>query len=235
MPIAECGKLNERLMARAARRGEIFCLLTALAGLIGCGGTFQVRADRTVAQPAEWVVAVFPLDDSGTEATIEEYTIAGRTGAQGSGAMFARGIARAVAASGRSDDAQGRPESDRTGGRFRSVDETAFRKLMLDEKLTLAKLPSLDDRRAGELGRKLGANLVVRGQVAADDNSWLLFMRRATVRLELRGLDPATGETIWTATLGDSSTSRSEAALISKISEDALRAIAEGVGASRTP
>ena len=166
-------------------------------------------------QPAEWVVAVFPLDDSGTEGTIEEYTVYGRTGAQGSGAMFARGISRAVGAS----------------GRFRSIDETALRNLMLDEKLTSAELSRLDDRRAGELGRKLGANLVVRGKVAAFHSSWFLFMPRATVLLELRGLDPATGETIWSATLGDSSMSRSEAALISKIADDALRAIAEGVGA----
>ena len=212
MPIAECGKLNERLMARIARYGGTLCLLAALAG---CAGTFQVRVDRPVAQPAEWVVAVFPLDDPGNAGTIQEYTIAGRTGAQGSGAMFARGILRAVAES----------------GRFRSVDESALRKLMLDEKLTLADLSRMDDRRAGELGRKLGANLVVRGQVAAFDSSWLLFMRRATARLELRGLDAATGETIWSATLGDSSTSRSDAALVSKIAADALRAIAEGVGA----
>jgi hypothetical protein len=47
----------------------------------------------------------------------------------------------------------------------------------------------------------------------------------------LRGLDPATGQTIWTAALGDSSTWRSQAALISRIAADALRAIAEGVGA----
>jgi hypothetical protein len=99
------------------------------------------------------------------------------------------------------------------------------------EKLTSAEISRLDDRRAGELGRKLGANLVVRGRIAAFDSSWYLFMRRATVRLELRGLDPATGETIWSATLGDSSMSRSEATLISKIAADALRAIAEGVGA----
>ena len=148
-------------------------------------------------QPAEWVVAVFPLDDSGTRRTNKEYAVYGRTGAQGSGAMFARGISRAVGAS----------------GRFRSIDETALRNLMLDEKLTSAEFAVLDDRRAGELGRKLGANLVVRGKVAAFDRSWLLFMPRATVLLELRGLDPATGETIWSATIGDSSTSRSEASL----------------------
>jgi hypothetical protein len=157
------------------------------------------------------------LDDSCTEGTIEEYTVYGRTGARGSGAMFARSISRAVGAS----------------GRFRSIDETALRNLMLDEKLTSAELSRLDDRRAGELGRKLGANLVVCGKVVAFRRSWYLFMPRGTALLELRGLDPATGETIWTATLGDSSLSRSDAALISKIADDALRAIAEGIGAPR--
>jgi len=47
----------------------------------------------------------------------------------------------------------------------------------------------------------------------------------------LRGLDPATGETIWSAVIGVTSTSRSEAALISSSADDALHAIAEGVGA----
>jgi len=51
------------------------------------------------------------------------------------------------------------------------------------------------------------------------------------VRLELRGLDPATGETIWSAVIGVSSMSRSETSLVSAIADDALRAIAEGVGA----
>jgi hypothetical protein len=232
MPIADCRLPNEKRLARvAARAAGILCLLTGLAALVGCGGTFQVRVDRPVAQPAEWVVAVFPLDDSDANGTIQEYTVYGRTGAQGSGAMFARAISRAVGASGPFDGAQGRPESYRTGGGFRSVDETALRNLMLDEKLTSAELSRLDDRRAGELGRKLGANLVVRGRVVAFDNSWYFFMPRATVRLELRGLDPATSETIWTATLGDSSMSRSEAALISKIAAQALRAVAEGVAA----
>jgi hypothetical protein len=216
MPMADgrwpMGRRTARSGARAAR---IFCLLAGLAALAGCGGTFQVRVDRQVAQPAEWAVAVFPLDDSGALETTEEYTFYGRTGAQGSGAMFARGILRAVAAS----------------GRFRSIDETALRNLMLGEKLTSAELSRMDDQRAGELGRKLGANLVVRGRVAAFHKSWLLFVPRATVLLELRGLDPSTGETIWNATLGDSSASRSEAALISKIAADALRAIAAGTGA----
>ncbi len=173
------------------------------------------RQVEQLAQPAEWVVAVFPLDDSGARKTNEEYAVYGRTGAQGSGAMFARAISRAVGAS----------------GRFRSVDDTAIRNLMLDEKLTEAEFAVLDDRRAGELGRKLGANLVVRGKVAAFERSWLLFMPKTTVRLELRGLDPATGETIWSAVIGVSSTSRSEASLVSGIADDALRAIAEGVGA----
>ncbi len=202
-----------------AARAAAACagMLCLLAGLAGCGGsaTFQVRVNRPVAQPAEWVVAVFPLDDSGTKPEIEEHTIAGRTGAQGSGAMFARCISRAVGAS----------------GRFRSIDETALRNLMLEEKLTSAELSRMDDRRAGELGRKLGANLIVRGKVAAFDKSWFLFMPKAKALLELRGLDPATGETLWSATLGDSSMSRSAETLISKIADDALRAIAEGIGA----
>jgi len=217
MPIADGRLPTGRRTARAgARPAGILCLLAGLAALAGCGGTFQVRANRQIAQPAEWVVAVFPLDDSATEGTTEEYAVYGRTGAQGSGAMFARGILRAVAAS----------------GRFRSIGETALRNLMLDEKLASAELSRLDDRRAGELGRKLGANLVVRGKVAAFHRSRFLFVPRATVLLELRGLDPSTGETIWSATLGDSSTSRSEAALIPKIAADALRAIAEGIGAT---
>jgi hypothetical protein len=192
----------------------IFCLL---AGLGGCGSTFEVRVERQVAQPSEWVVVVFPLDDSGADATVREYTVGGRTGAQGSGAMFARGISRAVGA----------------GDRFQSIDETALRNLMLDEKLTSAELSCPDDGRAAELGRRLGANLVVRGKVAAFDHSWFLFMPRTHVLLELRGLDPATGETIWSAAFSDSSTSRSEEALISRAADDALRAIAEGIGASK--
>ena len=56
-------------------------------------------------------------------------------------------------------------------------------------------------------------------------------MPKTTVRLELRGLDPATGETIWSAVIGVSSMSRSETSLVSAIADDALRAIAEGVGA----
>jgi hypothetical protein len=218
MPIADCRLPKGRRTARAAARYVgIFCLLAGLAALAGCGGggTFQVRVDRQVAQPAEWAVAVFPLDDSAAEETTKEYVVYGRTGAQGSGAMFARGISRAVGAS----------------GRFRSIDEAALRNLMLGEKLASAELSRLDDRRAGELGRKLGANLVVRGKVAAFHKSWFLFVPRATVLLELRGLDPSTGETIWSATLGDSSASSSEAALISRIADDALRAIAEGIGA----
>lgn len=205
-------------MAGAARAvapcAGILCLL---AGLAGCGETFQVRVQRQVAQPAQWVIAVFPLDDPGAKGTITDLTVYGRVGAQGSGAMFARAISRAAGAS----------------GRFRSMDETALRNLMLGEKLTAAQFSALDDRRAGELGRKLGANLVVRGQVATFDQSWLLFVPRTTVLLELRGLDPATGETIWSAAIGDSSRARSQAALISKIAADALRAIAEGVGAPR--
>jgi hypothetical protein len=201
--------------ARAtARYAGILCLL---AGLGGCGSTFQVRVERQVAQLAERVVVVFPLDDSGAEGTISDYTVGGRTGAQGSGAMFARGISRAVGAS----------------DRFRSIDETALRNLMLDEKLTSAELSRLDDARAAELGRRLGANLVVRGKVVAFDRSWFLFMPRTTVLLELRGLDPATGQTIWSAAVGESSMVRSEATLLSRIADDALHAIAEGVGDPR--
>ena len=200
--------------ARAtARYAGILCLL---AGLGGCGSTFQVRVERQVAQPSEWVV-VFPLDDSGADATIREYTVGGRTGAQGSGALFARGISRAVGAS----------------DRFRSIDETALRDLLLGERLSSAELSRLDDAGAAELGQELDANLVVRGKVAEFSRSWFLFMPRTTVLLELRGLDPATGETIWNATVGESSMVRSEATLLSRIADDALRAIAEGVGAPR--
>jgi hypothetical protein len=192
----------------------ILCLLAVLAG---CGETFQVRVQRPVAQPAQWAIAVFPLDDPGAKETISDFTVYGRVGAQGSGAMFARAISRAVGAS----------------GRFRSMDETALRNLMLGEKLTAAEFSALDDRRAGALGRKLGANLVVRGKVAAFDKYWLLFLPRTKVLLELRGLDSATGETIWSAAIGDSSGARSQTALISRIASEALRAIAEGVGAPR--
>jgi len=212
MPIADGRLTNGKPAARAARYAGILCLL---AGLAGCAETLQVRVDRQDVPPAEWVVAVFPLDDSSTGGTTEEYADYGRTSVQGSGAMFARCISRAAGAS----------------GRFRSIDETALRNLMLEEKLTSAEFSRLDDQRAGELGRKLGANLVVRGHVAAFDSSWLLFTSRATVLLELRGLDPATGKTIWSATIGDSPTSLSEAALNSRIAADALRAIAEGIGA----
>ena len=58
-------------------------------------------------------------------------------------------------------------------------------------------------------------------------------MPKTTVRLELRGLDPATGETLWSATVGVSSTSRSQATWISTLSADALSAITEGIGAPR--
>jgi hypothetical protein len=219
MPSFDCRLPHDRRAARVlARYAGILCFLAALASLAGCGGggaTFQLRTERQVVQPAQWVVAVFPLDDSGADGTIEEYTLYGHTGAQGSGAMFARGISRAVGAS----------------GPFRTIDETALRNLVLDEKLTSEEFSRLDDRRACELARKLGANLLVRGKVAGFHKSWYLFMPRATVLLELRGLDPATGETIWNATVGESSTSRSEAAVVPRISADALRAIAEGVGA----
>jgi hypothetical protein len=199
-----------------ARHTGILCLLAGLVALAGCGGTtFQVCVEKPVAQRAQWAVAVFPLDDSGTQGTIQEYAVYGHTGAQGSGAMLARGILQALDAS----------------GQFRSVNKTAFRNLLLTEKITLTELSGLDDWRAGELGRKLGADMIVRGRIIAFDNSWLFFMRKATVRLELRGLDAATGETIWTATLGESSMSRSEATLISKIADDAVRAIRQGVGA----
>ena len=219
MPIANA-RMRSKVDLAGAARATARCagILCLLAGFAGCGGTSQVQVDRQVVQltqPAEWVVAVFPLDDSATKGTTEEYTVYGRTNAQGSGAMFARSISRAVGAS----------------GRFRSIDDTALRNLMLDEKLTAVEFSALDDRRAGELGRKLGANMVVRGKVAEFEKSWLLFMPKTTVRLELRGLDPATGETIWSAVIGVTSTSRSEAALISSIADDALHAIAEGVGA----
>jgi hypothetical protein len=218
MPIAEMKSVPGWAGAARAAAGYagMLCLLAALAG---CGGSaiFQVRVERPVVQPAEWVIAVFPLDDSGAKGEIKDYTLAGRTGGQGSGAMFARRISRAVAA----------------GGRFRVIDETALRNLMLDEKLTSPELSRLDDRRAGELGRRLGANLVVRGRVVTYEKSWFLFVPKAKALLELRGLDPATGETIWSATLGDSSTSRSGETLISRIAADACRAIAEGLGAPR--
>jgi len=221
MPTAH-GRMRGGVDLAGAARATARCagILCLLAGLAGCGGASQVQVDRQIelpAQPAQWVVAVFPLDESGTKKTTEEYTIYGRTGAQGSGAMLARSISRAVGAS----------------GRFRSIDETAIRNLMLDEKLTSAEFSALDDERAGELGRKLGANLVVRGKVAAFERSWLLFMPKTTVRLELRGLDPATGETLWSATVGVSSTSRSQATWISTLSADALSAITEGIGAPR--
>ncbi len=202
--------------ARAAARGVgMLCLL---AGLAGCSETAQIQVNQQVEQlkqPAQWVVVVFPLEDSSAKETNPEYAVYGRPGAQGSGAMVARAISRAVGAS----------------GRFRSVDDTALRNLMLDEKLTAAEFAAVDDRRAGELGRKLGANLVVRGQVAVFERTWLLFMPKTTVRVELRGLDPPTGAMIWSAVISVSSTSRSEASLIAGIADDALRAIAEGVGA----
>jgi hypothetical protein len=212
----------------SSARGAIlfgFCVLhSALCVLLaGCGG-FQVRVDRRVAPPAEWVIAVFPLDDTAAAKATREYTFGGRTGGQGSGAMFARCISRALAESGPSGRAQ---------GRFRAMDETALRNLMLDEKLTSTELSRVEDGRAAELGRKLGANLVVRGKVLEFDRSWFLFVPRTTARLELRGLDPATGETLWSATLAESSMSRSEKPLICHITADALRAIAEGVGAPR--
>ena len=203
-------------MAEAGRATARFgAILLFLGALAGCGRTFQVRVERQVEQPAEWVVAVLPLDDSGAEGAIRDYAVAGRAGARGSGALFARSISRAVAAN----------------VRFRSIDEAALRDLMLDEKLTSAELSRVDDARAAELGRELGANLVVLGRVVTFERSWFLFMPRTTVLLELRGLDLATGETIWNATLGDSSTSRSEATLFSRIGGAGLRAIAEGVGA----
>src|SRR3972149_4364762 len=52
------------------------CFAWILLGLLSAAGwrTFQVQATREVAPRGEWVVAVFPLDDSTVEQVAEDYS-----------------------------------------------------------------------------------------------------------------------------------------------------------------
>jgi hypothetical protein len=153
-----------------------------------------------------WSVAVFPLDDSEAERLAADYALFGATGGQGSGAVAARAIARAFAA---------HPN-------LRPVSDAALRSLLRDENLTLRDLALADDGRACELGRRLNADMVVRGRVAAYRTSWFLFVPRSQIILELRGMDPRLSRLLWAARVESASHLDSEAELVAQMAEQVI-------------
>jgi len=112
-----------------------------------------------------------------------EATFYGFTGAQGSGAVIARDVARAF---------ESFPE-------FRRVESGALRRIMQADGLSIRELASLDPASACALGLRLEADMVVVGRVLACRTAWVLFVPRTTVGLELHGLDCRSGTRIWFA------------------------------------
>lgn len=161
----------------------------AVVFLSGCTHVKVTALDDVPLRPT-WTVVILPLDDSGAEQTLADYTFYGRTGSQGSGSVVARYFRRALLSS----------------GRFRQVERDALRRAMREEKLELDRLALLDPADACRVGRKVNADMVVMGQVRMYRTAWVLFVPRARVDFELRAFNPESGAQIWSAEAATSAT-----------------------------
>lgn len=197
--------MQPRLRTSAAAAAGL--LLALLAGA-GCR-TFEVSLNTDAPLRPEWYVAVLPLDDSRAQHIAADHSLYGFTGAQGSGAVVSRCLARAFA----------------TQENFHCVGDSAFRTLMHDEKLTIRQIAALDDGQACDLGRKLKADMLVRGEVAVFRTTWFLFVPRSEVQLQIRGIDPSVSRVIWTAMVKDTSHVYSESELVATLSEQVAREV----------
>lgn len=158
------------------------CIFLILAGLSACSST-QVRVAPDAVRRPEWVVLILPFDDSGCERATADFTLYGSIGAQGCGALVAREFATAFASE----------------AGFRTTEPKAVRQLMQQERLSLDDLGRAGGDRACALVARLGVDMVILGRVLTYRNAWFLFVSKAEVDLELRGLDTRTGEELWRA------------------------------------
>jgi len=216
----------QRVMARMRRLAGTpgprpalaLCLVLLAAAAAGCG-TLQVSIAPEVAPREGWTVWVLSFDDSAAPAAAADYTFYGRTGAQGSGPLLARTFATAFS------QADG----------FQAADPAVIRRLMLQERLKPASLVSLSDDEACMLAAELGVDMVVRGRVLDYRCVWLVLAPKATVALEIRGLDARSGKTLWTAQLRRRRYFQRENRIASALAQETVAAIRARLAAEAAP
>ena len=188
------------------------CVFAILAGLNACSST-QVLVAPDAARRAEWAVLVLPFDDSGCERATADFTLYGSTGAQGCGTLLAQEFATAFASE----------------AGFRTTEPKAVRQMMQQERLSLDDLGRAGGERACALAVRLGADMVILGRVLAYRNAWFLFVSKAKVDLELRGLDTRTGEELWQARTRKSAFLKGETEIASLLGRRTVQAVRDGL------
>lgn len=187
-----------------------WCLLLAAPFIAGCRSVSMNVTEGVTPRPG-WSVAVFPLDDTKANHMTGDYTVYGTIGAQGSGALIGRVVAEAFAAH----------------ERFESDSAEKLRLLMRRENFAPSGLATIDDGKACQFGREIGVNMLVRGAVRHYDTSWVLFVPRVSVDLEIVALDPELNRVLWSARASDSSHIRSERTMVESLAREVAKRVVE--------
>jgi hypothetical protein len=180
------------------------CLLLPVIG--GCRSVSLHVSDGIEPRP-KWTVAVFPFDDRDAEHAAEDHLLFGSTGAQGSGVVVGRALAAAL----------------QCADGFDPVSDRATHDLMRRRGLAPPDLAALEDGAACEIGRALGADMLVRGSVRIYRTGWFLFLPRARVSLEIHALDPKVDQILWTARVSDCSHFNSEREMVETLAREVAR------------
>lgn len=201
--------MKPKTLDRRAAHWSGLLLAGSLLLLAGCR-TCTVSLSDHPAVREQWTVAVLPLDDGDARRQLADHSIYGTTGAMGSGPVIARLLARGLG----------------VDGRLRPISDTELLQAAQADHLSIRELSGVSDAYACQLGRKLQADMVVRGRVKAYDTSWFLFFPRSQVRLELTALNPAVSRVLWTAVISDWSSARPEAEMVVRAGQRIFEQIA---------
>jgi hypothetical protein len=203
-----------------AQKSSALAVLIALIlpAVAGCK-TFSITVAENRPRHEQWTAVVFPFSDARASYETVDLSVYGYTGEKGSGLAVARHFSRAF-------------QERET---FRPVDDLAFRRLLIGERLSLSQLAGVEDARACELGRRLKADMVVRGEVLAYRTSWFLFVPRCKVLLDLRGLDPVSGAVLWKARVGDVSWVHGEGRIAADLARELAQKVQRDLGSPSGP
>lgn len=191
----------------AGRRGLcVVCAALLLAGAAGCRTVRMTPLARDDLGKGKSVL-VLPLDERHIAYAAADFTLYGKTGAQGSGAPVARAVARAFGDS----------------GLYRPVPRARVHAAMHSRKLKLADLGELPPARAVEFAQAVKAEIVVVGAIGAYQTSWVLFIPRSRIAFTLAGYETAGGGELWRAECRDRATFRRESALTRRAARDLAR------------
>ncbi len=182
--------------------------------LLGAGcTTVDTRIALDASARANWTVLVLPFDDRNGTREVGDFTLYGWTATQGSSPIVSRAMAQALAGH------EG----------LRVVPESAVRKAMWGQRITVQDAAQVDLDRACDLARCVGADMVVQGQVTACFSRWVLFIPYSRVSFEVRAYDARTQWHLWTATARKGRLYRSERQLAGDLAQRIAPRVAQAM------